>query len=210
MKDSVFTPELVRYIESIESEFDKIPGKRILILNQISDFIDKRLKSSGEAELLFICTHNSRRSQFGQIWAAVAAEFYSIQGIKSFSGGTEATSFNPGAVVAVERTGLRLTKSSQNPDNPEYKLQTAEGAPEMILFSKRYDDTANPNGDFCAIMVCSDADSACPYIPGALERISLPYEDPKEFDGTSQEKLKYDETCREISREIHYVLGLLG
>jgi len=209
MKDPVFAPELSIYLESIESEFDKIPEERVLILNKIADFIDKRIKSSGTAELIFICTHNSRRSQFGQIWTAVAAEHFGTGRIKSFSGGTEATCFNPNAVAAVERAGLSLTKSSGNPDNPVYQLQTNVGSLENTLYSKRYDDPANPSGDFCAIMVCSDADSACPFIPGALERIALPFDDPKEFDGSLQEKMKYDERCRDIARDILYIFSLL-
>lgn len=209
MRNSTFDPELDRYVDSIESEFGNIPETRIRILNHASGFLEKQLESTGIAELVFICTHNSRRSQFGQIWTAVAAEYYGLRGIRSFSGGTEATSFNHRAVAAVERAGLRVGKSSGNSDNPVYLLQPFEGSSQIKIFSKRYDDPANPALDFCAILVCSDADSACPYIPGALERISLPYDDPKEFDGSSRENLKYDERCREIARDIHYVLGLL-
>ena len=209
MKESAFTPELLAYLETIESEFVKIPEDRIRILKQITEFIDQRYKSSQTAELVFICTHNSRRSQFGQIWAATAAEYYGIRGLTSYSGGTEATSFNPHAVGAIKRAGFMVDNSSRNPDNPAYKVQTSEGSPVYTMFSKKYDDPVNPSRDHCAIMVCSDADMACPIIPNAIERISLPYEDPKKFDGTPLEILKYDERCREIARDIHYVLRML-
>ena len=54
-------------------------------------------------------------------------------------------------------------------------------------------------------MVCSEADDACSFVPGAAERISLPYEDPKVFDGSDIESRKYDERCREIARDLFYV-----
>jgi hypothetical protein len=59
-------------------------------------------------------------------------------------------------------------------------------------------------------MVCSDADEACPFIPGASQRISLPYNDPKSADGTGQERLKYDERCREIARDVFYIISQAG
>jgi arsenate reductase len=36
-------------------------------------------------------------------------------------------------------------------------------------------------------MTCSEADKNCPIVLGALDRISLPYNDPKEADGTPEE-----------------------
>jgi hypothetical protein len=73
------------------------------------------------------------------------------------------------------------------------------------VFSKTYSDPANPAEKFCAIMVCTDADEACPFVPGADLRISMPYDDPKAFDGTPMEEAKYDERCRQIAREMFFV-----
>ena len=50
--------------------------------------------------LIFICTHNSRRSHMGQLWAQVAAFYYGIEHVYCYSGGTEATAFNPRSVKA--------------------------------------------------------------------------------------------------------------
>jgi len=72
------------------------------------------------------------------------------------------------------------------------------------MFSKKFGNDANPHNGFCAIMVCSDADEACPLVPGAEDRISMPYDDPKEFDDTDKEKTKYDERCRQIAREMFF------
>lgn len=57
----------------------------------------------------------------------------------------------------------------------------------------------------CAIMVCSNADEACPAVPGAEDRISMPCDDPGTFDDTGQEMISCDESCRQIAREISYV-----
>jgi len=54
-------------------------------------------------------------------------------------------------------------------------------------------------------MVCSQADEACPFVSGAEKRVSIPYEDPKAFDGTPQETEKYHTCCRQIAREMLYL-----
>jgi hypothetical protein len=77
---------------------------------------------------------------------------------------------------------------------------------EWPLFSKKYNDYNNPQSGFCAVMVCSEADKSCPTIGGAAERIGLPYDDPKYYDNTPSETLKYNERCREIAREMFFVM----
>jgi hypothetical protein len=77
----------------------------------------------------------------------------------------------------------------------------------MQAFSKVYDDSPNPSEGFAAIMTCSSADQACPIVHGAAERIAIPYDDPKAFDGTEQEAAKYDERCAQIAREMLYVFS---
>ena len=55
-------------------------------------------------------------------------------------------------------------------------------------------------------MVCNDADKNCPFIPNAT-RISLPFNDPKAFDGTEIELEKYQEKSRQIATELFYVFS---
>jgi hypothetical protein len=155
---------------------------------------------------LFICTHNSRRSQFCQLWAQTAAFYYGLTGIKTYSGGTKVTAFNHRVVDTLKRTGFTIIINSENKNNPKYAIKPGKYYPEIIMYSKKYDNEINPENNFCAIMVCSDADEACPIVTGAGKRISLPYNDPKEFDGTSLEKEKYDECCRQIAREMFFVM----
>jgi hypothetical protein len=199
--------KLRSWIGDIETEFTDIPPARIDVLHRISRFIQSSLNEHGFAELVFICTHNSRRSQFGQVWADTAARYYKIDGIRAHSGGTETTEFHPLAVEAIERAGFSVEKTGENKTNPRYIVDNGIQPEPLYMFSKKYDDPANPASNFLAIMVCSDADEACPNIPGAGSRISLPYEDPKAFDGTLQETIKYDERCREIARDLFYMFG---
>jgi len=60
----------------------------------------------------------------------------------------------------------------------------------------------NPTLCFRAVMTCDEADEACPIVTVGSARISLPYEDPKNADGTPLEALKYDERCRQIATEM--------
>jgi len=204
MKKDTFYTDLDNYCKAIEKEFIEIPESRIEILQQLGDYVISALNGDGHVQLVFICTHNSRRSQFGQLWALTAAQFYGIQDIAAFSGGTGSTAFNPRAVAAIKRAGFQVEKLEGNIDNPSYKILSGENFHGTPMFSKKYDDSPNPDKGFCAIMVCSDADEACPVVPGAEHRISMPYDDPKAFDDTNQENTKYDERCRQIAREMFF------
>ena len=57
------------------------------------------------------------------------------------------------------------------------------------------------------MMTCSHADENCPLVIGAAARISITYDDPKEFDGTAEEEVKYQERVHEIGREILYAFA---
>jgi arsenate reductase len=43
-----------------------------------------------------------------------------------------------------------------------------------------------------------------------LDRISLPYDDPKAADGTSEEAERYEERCLQIATEMMYVMEQAG
>ena len=197
-------PALQKYAGSFMAEFDQIPDKRKKDLSKVSDYITDHLAVNTLAKLTFICTHNSRRSHMGQIWAQTAACYYGIRGIRTFSGGTEATAFNPNAVKAMVDAGFEI-KSDGNPDNPVYKVSFAYDQEPIKVFSKKYDDDSNPREDFCAIMTCSDADENCPFIPGATLRIPITYEDPKAYDNTPEEAKAYAERCYQIGAEMYYI-----
>jgi len=113
---------------------------------------------------------------------------------------------NPRVINALDQAGFVVNTSGESRENPEYRLSGGEYFNSPVMFSKKINHPSNPSSGFCAIMVCSDADESCPFVPGAEERISLPYHDPKEFDGTEQEELKYNERCRQIARDMFYMM----
>lgn len=194
-----------KFFNDRSKEFDKISEERKSDLKEISKYISESLKKDNEAKLTFICTHNSRRSHLAQLLTAAAADYYKLNGIKTYSGGTESTAFNKRAVAALERVGFSI----ENPggDNPKYEVRWRTNMKPNICFSKKYDDKFNPDKDFAAIMVCSSADEACPYVAGANQRISIPYEDPKAADGTDRETIAYDNKVKEIAREMMFVMS---
>jgi protein-tyrosine-phosphatase len=199
-------PALRAYIERAVSEIEWVRDERRKSLDRLADFVNKRAEDRGGADLMFICTHNSRRSHLSQIWAQVAARYYGVRGVTTYSGGTEATAFNRRAVAALERAGFEICEKTKG-DNPTYLLKADQYSEPLKAFSKVFSDAPNPTQDFCAVMTCSEADAACPSVPGAALRISLPYDDPKAFDGTEREAEKYDERCRQIAREMFYVFA---
>ena len=54
-------------------------------------------------------------------------------------------------------------------------------------------------------MVCNDADQKCPTVPGATDRFSIPFVDPKGSDDTEAESSTYDERSTQIAREFLWV-----
>jgi arsenate reductase len=199
-------PELAGYVGARLSELDEIPVPRRRSLEALSDFVGHRGESDEPARLTFICTHNSRRSQMAQLWAQAAARRFSVPRVETFSGGTEATAFNPRAVAALQRAGFEITASTDG-TNPLYEVRFGVGLEPVGAYSKVYDSPPNPTVGFAAIMTCAAADADCPIVFGAEARIAIPYDDPKAFDGTGREAEMYDERCRQIAREMLYVFS---
>lgn len=203
-KAEVYAP-IAKYVAARQAEFNQIDKKRKEQLDEISKYIREQIAANNPVRLTFVCTQNSRRSHMAQLWAAVAAESYVIRA-SAYSGGTGATAFNPRAVAAMERAGFRIEKTSDD-ENPIYHVRFSENRPPLTCFSKRFDNPPNPRNGFAAIMVCSDADKACPAVPGASGRFAIPYADPKASDGKPDEAATYDERCAQIAREMLYVMS---
>lgn len=199
-------PALGITLEHLRKEFHLIPVERKETLKELTEFVQPKIDAGQKVYLNFICTHNSRRSHIAQLWAKTAAYYYGIPGVECFSGGTEATAFNPRAVKAMQETGFSIKKVKDS-DNPVYEVRYSEHAEPIVAFSKKYDDPFNHNKDFAAIMTCSHADENCPLVLGASMRIAITYDDPKNFDGTPQEAEKYNERVRQIGREILYTFA---
>lgn len=203
-----FFPKIQEYVESLKSSLTQLAPGRKERLQKIANYVRTQVANENTAEMVFICTHNSRRSQFGQIWAKVLADYYGISLVNAYSGGTEATAFHPNAIIALRTIGFQIDKE-ENTANPRYTIQYAKEINPIIAWSKVYSDSANPNQQFCAIMTCSEADEACPAVFGAGERVSLPFEDPKKADDTPQQSETYLKRCRQIATELTYVFQFI-
>lgn len=193
--------------QQYEANFFQISEERKQTLQQLSDYIDNKLEAGLTPQIIVICTHNSRRSHLGQIWLSLAASYYQIPRIQTFSGGTEATAFNPRAVTAMNSIGFDITTSATEGNNPKYAVKWSENMLPYTAFSKKYTHRLNPQNYFAAIMVCDEADTACPIVSGNDFRLALPYDDPKVFDGTVLESKKYEERCHQIGMEMMYVMA---
>ena len=177
---------------------------RLVVLKSLIDYIQSKIDQGQEINLNFICTHNSRRSQFSQIWAQTAADYFGVPG-KCYSGGVEVTAFNERAVASIKRSGFKVV--AQGGINPIYSVFHSEDHDPIKAFSKLFDNPVNKAEQFAAVMTCSHADENCPFIPGTEQRIAVRYEDPKAFDDSPQEAAKYDERSMQIASEMFYVFS---
>jgi len=198
--------EIENKIDELENSFNEISNHRKNLLLNFSEYISAKISQNEVINLIFICTHNSRRSHMSQIWAQTAAHYFNIPNVKCFSGGTEATSFNPRAVKAIKESGFVVEKNDKS-ENPIYFVSYSENVEPIKCFSKVYSDEFNPQKNFAAIMTCSDADENCPVVFGAEVRFPIRYNDPKEFDGTDLEELKYRERFEEIGTEMLFTFN---
>lgn len=201
--------EIEHYCNELTQSFAEISSERKMLLEKISKYIADKLKHNETINLVYICTHNSRRSHFGQVWAKLASSYYHIPNVHTFSGGTEATAFNNNAINALKRIGFKIDKEVEG-TNPVFHVKYDEHEEDILCFSKVYDHPKNPSKNFAAIMTCSDAEENCPFIPGVELRIGTTYSDPKAFDGTALQDEKYSERCRQIALEAFYVFSKLN
>jgi arsenate reductase (thioredoxin) len=201
----LFNPTLAETIANLP--FAAISSERLQLLDEMATYLRSKMKQGEEIRLNFICTHNSRRSQFSQIWAQTAAAYYGIEA-NCYSGGVEVTAFNPRAVAAIQRDGFKVVKKEG--ENPVYFVFFSEDEQPIVAFSKLYDDAINAPKDFAAVMTCDHADENCPFIPGAERRFPLRFEDPKAFDDSLLEEKMYSERSHQIAAELYYLFEKVG
>jgi len=112
-----------------------------------------------KSRVLFLCTHNSARSQMAQgILRALAGAKY-----ESLSAGITATSVKPEAVTVMEEIGI---------DIREHSSKTLE------RYLDREIDTV--------VTVCDDANEVCPVFPRARRRIHWSVPDPSLVQGSDR------------------------
>ena len=198
------------YLE-IEAEIEKltpqtISEERKLTLQPFIEFIQSKVSNGQAIHINFICTHNSRRSQLAQVWAQTMANYFQVQNVFCYSGGTETTALFPTVAATLQNSGFQIKAISEG-ENPIYSIKFAKNEPPIIGFSKQLDDDFNPKSEFAAIMTCDSASEACPFVPGAEKRISITFEDPKTFDNTPFQMEKYRERSLQIATEMQHVFS---
>lgn len=186
--------------------FQSITNERKKSLQPLVDFIQSKVTNQQEIRLNLICTHNSRRSHLAQVWAQTASAFFNIKNVFCYSGGTEATAMFPMVAKILDKQGFKIKTISEG-SNPIYTIKYAENEHPIIAFSKTYFDDFNPKSEYAVVLTCSQADEECPFISGAEKRIPIAFEDPKEFDNTTQQAEKYEEKSLQIATEMCYVFS---
>ncbi len=198
-------PELEHFCKARSAEYDLIALERQAELLRLSTYIKAKQQKGADCKLMVICTHNSRRSHMGQLFLALGAAHFGLSRIFTFSGGTEATAFNPRAVKSLQEIGFRFKTENAEADNPIYEVSWSSDQLTYQAYSTRFDEPPNPESDFAAIMVCNSADEACPFVAGSDFRIALPFEDPKIYDDMELESVMYTARALQIAREMFFV-----
>lgn len=199
--------KLLQTIESLKNH--EISAERKSMLRPLIDCIQKCIQNEKAISIIFICTHNSKRSHLAQVWAQTMIFYYSIHGIACYSGGTEGTAVYPKVIETLSEQGFGIQKIADT-NNPVYAITYDENSHPVIAFSKKYDDEFNPANGFIAVMTCSEADGECPFIAAADLRISIPFEDPKISDGTLEQGQIYKARSLQIGSEMRYVFSQIN
>ena len=112
--------------------------------------------------VLFLCTHNSARSQMAEGYL----RHLGGSELEVASAGTEARGVNPLAVRAMAEDGIDLSGHT----------------------SKTLDRFVRDRWDH-VVTVCDGANDACPVFPGAVQRLHWSFDDPSSARGTEAERL---------------------
>jgi arsenate reductase len=118
--------------------------------------------SARPLRVLFLCVHNSARSQMAEgmlrAWAGDRFDAYSA--------GNDATEIRPQAIRAMAELGIDISG------------QRSKSVSEFVGQTFDY-----------AINVCDDAKEACPYFPAATHQLHWAFDDPSAAEGTDEERL---------------------
>lgn len=117
---------------------------------------------AGKQRALFVCTHNSARSQMAEgLLRSLAGDRF-----EAFSAGTEATRVRPEAISVMAEIGIDVSGQE----------------------SKTLDRYLGEPFDH-VVTVCDEANEACPFFPGAKERLHWSLPDPSSAEGAEEERL---------------------
>ena len=134
--------------------------------------------------VLFICTHNSARSQMAEGWLRhLAGDGYEVA-----SAGTEPAPVRPLAIKAMAEVGVDISGYSSKGLGP--------------FLGQRWD---------YVITVCDQANGACPIFSGGAARLHWSFPDPSQAAGSEEEQLRvYREVRDGIRGRIEEFIGTGG
>jgi arsenate reductase len=123
--------------------------------------------------VLFLCTHNSARSQMAEgLLRHLAGDR-----CEAYSAGTEATRVRPLAIRAMAELGIDISAQESK------SLDRYLGEPFDAV-----------------ITVCDEANEACPVFPGAKARLHWSFPDPSRATGPEEEQLATYRAVRDAIR----------
>ena len=191
---------------------ETISASRRAVLDELASFVREELKvalsEDKELSVVYLCTHNSRRSHFAQVWGHIASVLFNVKNLKTYSGGTVATECHPNTIAALKHIGFEIKCEDLSAANPLYQVYYND-TDFISCYSKANTADSIPQTDFIAVMTCSDSDDNCPLVPGAKKRFSTTYDDPKEFDESENPVPHYVERSLQIASEILYTFQQL-
>ena len=201
-------PKVAAHADMLTTSFDMIDEPHREAGEKLADWIVKNYKPGQPLHVTVVCTGNSRRSILGATMGNIAAAYYGMPEVRFHSGGTAPTAFNPRTIACLQgdRRRGRAHRQRGPPGRAEDGQPDLQGPMgpvqrarlEATEFSKTYFDASNPQQGFAALMVCGEADAACPFVKGAALRVSMPYLDPKIYDDSKYEAAKYAERRDDI------------
>lgn len=209
-------PALREYGEFLATTYDMISPSHLDASQQLADWVAKNYAPAKPLHVIIVCTGNSRRSMLAAHLGNLAAAYHGVDAIRFHSGGTAPTAFNRRTIETLKAIGFEITATGEEATrgdlktpNPKYQVTWGQGF-TTLEYSKRYSDAPNPSAGFAAVMVCSEADSECPSVPGAALRLSMPFLDPKSFDDGKYETAKYAERRDDIGRTFMAVMAMVA
>lgn len=129
--------------------------------------------STAMKSVLFVCVHNSARSQMAEAFANDLC----AGTVKAFSAGLEPGRLNPIVVEAMREIGIDISKNA------------TKGIDDFRIVERRYD---------YVVTVCDEASSeSCPIVPSYGEREHWSFPDPSTFTGSPQQILEQVRTVRD-------------
>ncbi len=195
-------------IESLKTT--QIAEQRQAILDSIIDKLLPLKVNTKRTTLLFVCTHNSRRSQMAQVWADYFARDFNLTNLDIQSCGTEVTACNFRVIYTLRNLGFVV--SNPGGTNPLLTVSPEQGTQPITLYSKDIEScikASSTSEQVIAMMTCDHADQNCPIMPEVTERLQLLYADPKISDDTPQESQIYSQRCLQIGSEMYYLINNL-